>query len=153
MKDSVGYEVSGPNGQSLVALEQGLHELQCYIADPVATVERALEASPELVMGHVLKAYLHLLGTEPGALPLARAAHRAAQALPATDRERRHVQAVGHLVEGRWRAASLVLEDLSVEYPRDALALQVGHQIDFFTGDSRMLRDRIARALPAWSPA
>jgi hypothetical protein len=42
------------------------------------------------------------------------------------------------------------LEDLSARFPRDLLALQVGHQIDFFRGDSRMLRDRIARALPAW---
>jgi tetratricopeptide (TPR) repeat protein len=40
---------------------------------------------------------------------------------------------------------------LSVDYPRDALALQAGHQVDFFCGDSRMLRDRIARALPAWT--
>jgi len=150
MKDSVGYETSGANAQSLDALEQGLHELRCYIGDPVASVERALAASPELVMGHVLKAYLHLMGTEPGALPVARAAHEAAQALPANDRERRHLQAIKLLTEGRWRAAGRALEDLSVEYPHDALALQCGHQVDFFTGDSRMLRDRIARALPAW---
>jgi len=150
MKDSVGYRVSGASARSLGALEQGLHELRCFISDPVAAVESALADSPELVMGHVLKAYLHLLGTEPGGLPVARDAYRAALALPANDRERRHVQAIGHLTEGRWRAAGRVLEDLSVEYPRDALALQAGHQIDFFTGDSRMLRDRIARALPAW---
>jgi hypothetical protein len=37
-----------------------------------------------------------------------------------------------------------------VLYPRDLLALQAGHQVDFFTGDSRMLRDRLSRALPAW---
>jgi hypothetical protein len=91
------------------------------------------------------------MGTEPGGLPVAAAALADARALPANDRERWHIQAVAALVEGRWRAAGAVLEDLSIEYPRDALALQAGHQIDFFTGDSRMLRDRIARVLPAWS--
>ena len=150
MKDTVGYEVSGAGAQSLGALEQGLHELRCYIGDPVATVERALADSPEFVMGHVLKGYLHLLGTEPVGLPVARAAHQAALALPANDRVRRHLQAIDHLTAGCWRAAGRVLEDLSMEYPRDALALQAGHTIDFFTGDSRMLRDRIARALPVW---
>jgi len=150
MKDFAGYELSGASARSLAALEQGLHELRCYIGDPVATVERALADSPELVMGHVLKAYLYLMGTEPGGLPVARDAHATAAALPANERETRHLQAIGHLTEGRWRAAGRELEDLGVDYPRDALALQAGHQIDFFTGDSRMLRDRIARALPAW---
>lgn len=150
MKDSMGYETTGANASSLEALEKAQHELRCFIDDPVATVDGALAVSPELVMGHVMKAYLHLLGTEPEALPVAREAHRAAQALDADERERRHVDAVGALVEGRWRDGGRMLEDLSVAYPRDALALQVGHQIDFFTGDSRMLRDRIARALPAW---
>ncbi len=151
MKDFAGYELSGASARSHAALELGMHEFRCYIGDPVATVERALADSPELVMGHVLKAYLYLMGTEPGGLPVARDAHATAAALPANERETRHRQAIGHLTEGRWRAAGRALEDLTVEYPRDALALQAGHQIDFFTGDSRMLRDRIARALPAWS--
>ena len=151
MKDAVGYELSGANGASADALEQGLHEFRCYIGDPVSTADRALSRSPELVMGHAFKAYLHLLGTEPAGLPVAREAHAAASALPANDRERRHLAAIGHLNAGQWRAAGLALEDLSIEYPRDGLALQAGHMIDFFTGDSRMLRDRIARALPAWN--
>jgi hypothetical protein len=150
MKDSSDYETSGASAASLALLEQAFHELRCYIGDPVATVDRALEVTQECVMGHVLRAYLHLLGTEPAGPPVARESHRAAAALPATERERRHLRAIGELIEGRWRSAGRVLEDLSIEYPRDALALQTGHQIDFFTGDSRMLRDRIARALPAW---
>jgi hypothetical protein len=151
MKDATGYELSGADGSSADTLAQGLHEFRCYIGDPVATVDRALARSPELVMGHVLKAYLHLLGTEPAGFPVASEAHAAGSALPASDRERRHLAAIGHLNLGRWKAAGLALEDLSIEYPRDGLALQAGHMIDFFTGDSRMLRDRMARALPSWS--
>lgn len=151
MNDSSGFETNGANAASLALLEQAFYKLRCYIGDPVATVNQALELTPDLVMGHALKAYLHLLGTEPAGLPVAREAHRAGAALPATERERRHLQAVGELVEGRWRSAGLLLEDLSIDHPHDALALQVGHQIDFFTGDSRMLRDRIARVLPVWN--
>jgi hypothetical protein len=152
MKDRAGYEITGADATSLAAFEQAAHELRCFIGDPLATVARAIEHSPTMVMGHVLKAYLNLLGTEPTGLPEATAALRSARVLPANARERMHRAAAGHLVQGRWRAAGRVLEDLSIEYPHDALALQAGHQIDFFTGDSRMLRDRIARVVRAWSP-
>ena len=101
-------------------------------------------------MAHALKAWLHLLGTEPAGLPIARAALAAAEESPANERERGHLAAIRHLVEGRWHAAGRVLEDVTIAAPRDALGLLAGHQIDFFTGHSRMLRDRIARALPHW---
>ncbi|HQR52832.1 MAG TPA: tetratricopeptide repeat protein [Burkholderiales bacterium] len=150
--DGAGYPVSGANPDALAVFETAAHELRCFIGDPVATVDRALACSPEMVMAHMLKAYLHLLGTEPAGIRVARACHAAAAGLPANDRERWHLHAVSLLCAGRWRAAGSVLEDLSAAYPRDALALQAGHQIDFFTGESRQLRDRVARVLPAWSP-
>jgi hypothetical protein len=150
MKDSMGYDISGATNESLNAFEHGLHELRCYIGDPVGSVDKALAESPSLVMGHVLRAYLFLMGTEPGGLPIARRAYEDAQAFPANDREHRHLEAIRQLLQGQWRNAGLTLEDLSIDYPRDGLALQTGHQIDFFTGNSRMLRDRIARALPFW---
>jgi tetratricopeptide (TPR) repeat protein len=150
--DFHGQALTGATRDSVALLETALHQLRCYIGDPVATVDRALSASPALVMGHVLKAYLHLLGTEPLGIPVAREIHQHAVALPANERERRHLKAVGELTEGRWRDAGRTLEQLSIDDPRDLLALQAGHLIDFYTGDSRMLRDRIARALPAWSP-
>jgi tetratricopeptide (TPR) repeat protein len=150
-KDHAGYAVSGANAASTTAFEQAAHEFRCYVDDPVATVNRAIEASPAMVMAHALKAWLHLLGTEPAGLAVARDCLESASAFSANDRERGHLEAVRLLAQGRFRDAGRVLEDLSAEYPRDALALQAGHLIDFFTGDSRMLRDRIARALPAFS--
>src|SRR5690606_1331604 len=153
IKDSVGYIASGATPESLAAYEQGCRELRCFIDDPVATVDQALHISPEMTMAYALKAWLHLLGTEPAGLDVARNCLQAANQLPSTDRERGHLEAIRLLLEGRWAAAGQTLEDVTAHYPHDGLALQAGHAIDFDTGDSRMLRDRIARALPAWSDA
>ena len=149
--DSAGHDVSGANTSGLAHYEAATHEFRCFIGDPVATVDAALAAAPQMTMAHALKAYLFLLGTEPAGLSVARACHAEAARLARTERERGHVQAIAALIDGRWRDAGRALEDVSIDYPLDALALHAGHQIDFFRGDSRMLRDRIARALPAWS--
>ncbi|MCC6195312.1 MAG: tetratricopeptide repeat protein [Burkholderiales bacterium] len=151
-KDYLNHALSGATARSVDHFETACHELRCYVGDPLASAQAALDASPDMTMGHVLVAYLNLLGTESPALPAARAALAAARALPANEREAAHCGAIEHLVNGRWHAAGLALEDLSVRYPRDALALQAGHSIDFFVGDSRMLRDRIARAVGHWQP-
>ena len=151
LQDIRGHALSGATAASLPHYEAAVRQLNLFIGDPVATVDKAIAESPDFVMAHAVKAWLHLLGTEPAGLPVARSELEAAQQLPATEQEQGHLAAIGHLVEGRWHAASHVLENVTVEYPRDLLALQVGHQLDFFRGDARMLRDRIARALPAWT--
>ena len=152
ISDSLDLPVSGASNAALECYETALHQLQCFIGDPVASVNAAIDASPYFVMAHVLKGYLFGLATEKETMLVARECHEAAAQLPATARERAHVEALGRLSHGRWHDAGRLLEDLSIEFPRDALALQAGHQIDFFTGNSRMLRDRLARVMPAWSP-
>jgi tetratricopeptide (TPR) repeat protein len=150
-KDTVGYTLSGGNAHALDLLEQALHQFRCFADNPLATAEAALAEAPDLVMAQVLRAWLYLLSSEAAAVAPAREALAAARELPHNEREAWHLRAIAQLCDGHWRAAALTLEDLSVHYPLDALALQAGQQLDFFVGDSRMLRDRIARALPAWS--
>ncbi len=152
MKDAVGYTLSGGNARGLEQLELALHQFRCLADNPVATAEAALAESPDLVMAHVLTAYLYLLSSEAAGVAPARQALEAARQLPHNEREARHLLAIEQLCAGTWRAAALTLEDLNAHYPLDALALQAGQQIDFFLGDTRMLRDRLARVLPAWSP-
>jgi hypothetical protein len=148
--DLHGHALSGANATAVDHYERSAAQLLCYIGDPLADAQAAIAQAPAMTMAHVLAAYLNLLGTEPAGWPAAREIHARAAALPATEREALHVLAVGHLAHGRWHAAGRVLEDLSVRWPLDLLALQAGHQIDFFTAHSRMLRDRIARAESHW---
>ncbi|WP_379062100.1 tetratricopeptide repeat protein [Mesorhizobium sp. UC74_2] len=151
--DTSGLALTGASGSAREHYLRGLSELQRFVGDPVGSVDLAIAEAPGFVMAHVLKGYLFGLATEREAMVVARACHEAALPLVATAREQGHVMALGHLAAGRWHEASRVLEDLTIEFPLDALALQAGHQIDFFTGNARMLRDRIGRALPAWDKA
>jgi len=152
-RDGQGLALSGASGASIDHYETALGSLRCFTGDPIAAAEAAIRADPGFVMAHVFKGYMYGLSTEASAMPVARACAEAAASLPANARERGHVAALTHLAAGRWHLAGQTLEDLTIEFPTDALALQAGHQIDFFTGNSRMLRDRIARALPAWDEA
>ncbi|MER8582163.1 tetratricopeptide repeat protein [Mesorhizobium sp. M1423] len=150
VRDAFGLALSGATEAGFSSYSRAVRELQCFIGDPVGSVDRAIAEDPGFVMAHVFKGYLFGLATEREATAVAKACHEAALALAATTREQAHVAALGHLAEGRWHDAARVLEDIAIEFPLDALALQTGHQIDFFTGNARMLRDRIGRALPSW---
>jgi tetratricopeptide (TPR) repeat protein len=152
IKDTHGNVLTGASGAAREHYEAALDLLRVYRNDPLAKVDAALADSPGFAMAHALKAWLFLLGTEPGGFEPASAAHAAAKATAGTAREQGHVAAIGQVIENRWWDASRTLAQVAIDNPRDALALQVGHAIDFFTGNARMLRDRVARALPEWSP-
>lgn len=152
VQDIRGLKLTGATPEAFDPFETAVAELQCYRGDPVASVDAALAAAPDFVMAHALKAWLHLLGTEAAGLPVAQACQQAGLAVAgtATAREIGHLAAIGHMIEGRFLEAGRVLEDVTIDEPLDLLGLIAGHQIDFFTGRSRMLRDRIGRALPRW---
>ncbi|WP_192179288.1 tetratricopeptide repeat protein [Mesorhizobium amorphae] len=150
VKDAFGLTLSGATEAGFAPYAQAVRELQCFIGDPVASADRAIAENPDFVMAHVFKGYLFGLATEREASLVARTCHEAALSLAATPREQAHVAALGHLAAGRWHEASRTLEDVAIGFPLDMVALQTGHQIDFFTGNARMLRDRIGRALPSW---
>lgn len=151
--DALGLPLSGASPRAAELFDTAMGQLQCYRGDPVATLTEATQDSPGFVMGHAMLAWLYLTASEAAPLALARQSLDAARSLPATPRERAHLRAAGDWADGGWHLASRQLEDLSIAQPRDALALQIGHLLDFFTGDARLLRDRISRALPAWNQA
>jgi hypothetical protein len=148
--DTHGNVLTGASGVARDHYEAALDLMRVYRNDPMARTEAAIADSPGFAMAHALKAWMFLLGTEPSGFEPARAACETAKALAGTARERGHVTAIGQVIDNRWWDASRTMAQVAIDNPHDALALQVGHAIDFFTGNARMLRDRIARALPDW---
>lgn len=117
---------------------------------PLGACTHAVALSPSMPMAQALVAWLNLLGTDPAGSNGLGQTLANAWTLPATEREAMHLKAINQLAEGHCRAAGRKVENLSIRWPHGTLALQAGHQIDFFTGHLRVLRDRIARALRHW---
>ena len=152
LTDQHGHRLTGASAAAREHYERAVGLLRLYSGDPLAAADEAVAESPGFAMAHLLRAWLNLLGTEPAGLDAARAAWKAAAPMCRTAREKGHHAAVGQLIEGRWHDAAQTLLRLGADHPHDLLALQVGHQIDFFTGNARLLRDRIARAVAEWAP-
>ena len=152
VKDQQGNLLSGANARAAADFDAAVEAFNLYRGDPVALLDRAVEAAPDFAMAHILKAYLFALATEPEAAEEARSIVARLEALALSDREKRHVSALKLVLAGEWSAAATTLDRLSMEHPHDLVALQAGHLMDFYRANARNLRDRIARALPAWDP-
>lgn len=153
LTDRRGLSTSSSNAASLDAFETALSQFQCYRGDPVETIDAALAEDPDFVMGHVLRAEMHVCLWERSVLPEIEAglARLAELDNRANERERAHAAAIRDWARGDWEGYRGRLDRLLAAHPRDALALQVGHLADFYHGDRDNLRNRVARALPAWS--
>ncbi|MFL5295491.1 MAG: tetratricopeptide repeat protein [Phenylobacterium sp.] len=150
-KDGLGLALSGASPHAAGLYQEALDAYHRYAGEPFPKLRAAVADSPDFVMAHVLIAYMTLVGTNTRLRSFAESSIAAAADRPATDRELGHVAAVQALQAGEVRKAGRILEDVALDEPRDLLALQAGQLTDFLTGDARMLRDRIARARPAWS--
>lgn len=132
--------------------EHALDLLLTHRGNPSAEIARVLADDPDNVFGHCLRAAL-IVCTEAAAARSSLAESVAAiEALcpDAADPARRHAAAAQAWLEGNSVLAVERYGAIVTEWPRDILALVVAHALDFRLGQRRMLRDRVARILPAW---
>ena len=140
---------------ALAGYETAVTLFHGYFNDPFAAIEATLAEHPDFIMGHCLRAALLISTTEKAGLPMLRESVEAAEALApaANHREQGHIAAARAWLDGDFETALRRWGAVLFEYPRDSLALQMGHLGDFYLGHSTMLRDRVARVLPAWDEA
>ncbi len=148
--DRQGNPLPHASGEAADRFAAALEAFNLYRGDPVGLLDEALAESPDFAMATIMKAALFATSTEPAATA---AAGRLLDRLDGTAldaREASHVAAIRHIVAGDWTAAGTAFDHHNIAFPRDLLALQVGHLTDFMRGNARNLRDRIARVLPHW---
>jgi tetratricopeptide (TPR) repeat protein len=150
--DRQGNAVMGATGAAVESFDQAIDAFNLYSGDPLRLLDRAIEQAPGFAMAHIAKGYLLGLATEPRATADAKAIFAAVSGMPLDDRALSQLNALNLLLQGHWSKAARALDLHNARYPRDLLALQAGHLIDFYRADARDLRDRIARVLPKWSP-
>jgi tetratricopeptide (TPR) repeat protein len=153
LHDLRGLAVSTDSSDALAHFETALARFQSYRGDPLAALDAALAADPSFALAPIAKAFLMVTTSEGRYMPPARDAVAQARALLArtNPRERALFTAAEQLVAGDWHAACRSLDAVLREWPRDVLALQTAHLMDFYRGDALNLRNRVSRVLPAWS--
>jgi len=151
-RDVRGNPCSSVHAVARDAAEQALWRMMSFYDTPLADLDAATAADPGWALPHIMRAGFLLSLTEPGLAAEAQASLSQAAALTqhATAREKAHLQAVQATLDGRWQAACRIWDELLVDHPLDALALQWAQLWDFYRGDALGLRQRPARALPEW---
>ena len=152
LRDARGNPVGTASASALAHHEQASWQLVAFYGDPFAALDAAIAADPGWALARVAKADLLLTLTEPAVVGQARDLLIEAQPLlqDAIPRERAHHAAATLCVQGRWREACDAWDAILLDHPRDILALKTAHLFDFYRGDARNLRGRVARVLPQW---
>ncbi len=153
LRDAQGNAASTASHEALAAAEKALWRMMSFYGTPLDDLDAAVAADPSWLLPRVMKAGFLLGLTEPSLVGDARATLAVAEPLAAraNGRERAHLVAVRLVARGDWSDASAAWEAILLADPRDALALQWALLFDFYRGDARALRERVARVLPEWS--
>lgn len=151
LTDPQGNTLPGATADTQMLYQRSIDAFNLYRGDPVTPLDQAIEAAPSFTMARIARAYLFALATEPAAATAAKADLAAINGVHLNDREASHAAILTQLLAGEWSAAGLALDYHNLRYPRDLLALQAGHLVDFYRANARNLRDRLARVLPQWS--
>jgi tetratricopeptide (TPR) repeat protein len=132
--------------------ELSLDRLLRFNTELVELLDVLATEHPDHAFGQALIGYTTLMSTAVSDVAAAASVSATLSQQPAlSPHEQAHAAALAQWVAGDWAGASATLDDLLGEWPGDLLALAVGHQLDFYLGDARNLRDRAGRSLVSMS--
>ena len=121
-----------------------------------SSLNSMIAADPDFVLGHCLKTGIELLGSNAllnsyqNNIDLIKQKSILLQP-HLTKREINHVRAIDLLHQGELIDAVNIWENILIDNPTDVLALKFAHSSYFYLGNSKQMRDSVARVLPYWT--
>ena len=149
--DRQSNALSNATPGAAASFDAAVRSFNIYCGDPLARLDEAIADSPAFAQAHLLKAFILALATEPSATAQARDIAATVRTMQPNEREASQLAILEQVLAGNWVAAACAMDFHNMRHPRDLVGLQVGHLMDFYRGNARALRDRIARAMAHWS--
>ena len=150
MKDANGLEISTSSEAAIAAFNHLADGFLRYRADLPDRLRALLQAAPDVALAHCIQGYMMMLGYKAALVPVARAAEARARALAAdaTERERRHVDALAAWTEDNLDGAIAQWEAILRRHPHDVLAVRLAHFVNFWLGRPQDMLASIERVVP-----
>jgi hypothetical protein len=154
--DQRGVAHTAASQDAVDCFDATIREYTHFGTDTGARLKKTLTADPGFAMAHVLRgSFMQLFCvpvlTEKAKQSLAKAREAGASG-GIDEREGHHIAALDAWIAGDLRGALDHWESILLHQPLDMLAVKLSQFVHFYLGDSRRLRDSIARILYAWEP-
>ena len=155
MKDANGLEISTDSPAAIAAFNHLSDGFLRYRADLPDRLRALLQAAPDVGLAHCIQGYMMMLGYKAALIPAARAAEARARALAAdaTERERRHIDALAAWTEDNLDGAIAQWEAILRRHPHDVLAVRLAHFVNFWLGRPQDMLASIERVVPHYDAA
>ena len=150
--DRWGVETQTESEDAARLLEQATTAFVMLRDDPAATLDAAIDADPDAPLPRIFRAGLDLFAQTRAAQRTARDRLAEVDALlaRAPRREQLHAAATDAWANGQLDVAARLFDGAVALEPHDILAVRMAHDLSFFLGDSKNIRDVVARARYAW---
>lgn len=151
--DLHGLDLSTGSAQTARAFNHAVEGYLSYRADTPVRLRALLTADPDFAFGHLLKGYFSMLAFNLASVPAARDALQAARTFAdgLTVRERAHIAALGHWIDGNIEATLATWEQILDEHPLDVVAFRLHHFLAFWYGRPEAMARQADTALRQWS--
>ena len=151
LKDRYGNLMSTASQAAVAKFDHACELIRLYRGDPIAALDAVLEDDPDCAMAWAARAGILVQQADKAYAEEAERSIRAGAAANGNERERAHLDAARHWLEGRIHDATTAFARIAQEHPRDLIALQAAHLGCFYLGRQSELRDWPVQALRAFT--